>query len=156
MLNRHSRNKGKQASLSLFIAVILTMATVAIGENAIGSIFPTAVATTNAPSPSSSDSSIVAAVITITENAEGNTVFKPETTNITRGAEIFVGNNSSSPQSITSGTGPDDPLSGKLFNTGVLKSKEYSEFVTANLNPGTYPIYSSTNPLVKGSIVVQK
>ena len=155
MLNRHSRNKGKQVSLSLFMAVILTMAIVAIGENAIGSIFPIAVAT-NAPSPSSSDSSIVAAVITITENAEGNTVFKPETTNITRGSEIFVGNNSSSPQSITSGTGPDDPLSGKLFNTGVMKSKEYSEFVTANLNPGTYPIYSSTNPLVKGSIVVQK
>ena len=88
MLNRHSRNKGKQASLSLFIAVILTMATVAIGENAIGSIFPTAVAA-NAPSPSSSDSSIVAVIITITDNAEGNTVFKPETTNITRGAEIF-------------------------------------------------------------------
>jgi len=155
MLNRHSRNKGRQVSLSLSIAVILTMATIAIGENAIGSIFPKAVAT-NAPSPSSSDSSIVAAVITITENDEGNTVFNPETTNITRGAEIFVGNNSSSPQSITSGTGPDDPLSGKLFNTGVMKSKEYSEFVTANLNPGTYPIYSSTNPLVKGSIVVQK
>jgi hypothetical protein len=29
---------------------------------------------------------------------------------------MFIGNNSSSPQSITSGTGPDDPLSGKLFN----------------------------------------
>ena len=65
------------------------------------------------------------------------TVFNPEETNITRGAEIFVGNNSSSPQSITSGTGPDDPLSGKLFDTGVIKSKGYAEFVTANLNPGS-------------------
>ena len=27
-------------------------------------------------------------------------------------------------------------LSGKLFNTGVLNSKGYEEFVTANLNPG--------------------
>jgi plastocyanin len=118
-------------------------------------IFPTVIAT-NAPSPSSSDSSVVAAVITITENSEGNTVFRPETTNIMQGGEIFIGNNSSSPQSITSGTGPKDPLSGKLFNTGVLKSKEYAEFVAANLNPGTYPYYSSTNPSVKGQIVIQK
>jgi hypothetical protein len=126
-----------------------------MGENAFGSIFPIVVAT-NAPSPSSSDSSIVAAVITITENAEGNTVFRPETTNLIQGAEIFIGNNSSSPQSITSGTGPEDPLSGKLFDTGVIKSKGYAEFVTANLNPGTYPIYSSSDPSVKGSIVIQK
>jgi|GEM_PF-921176 hypothetical protein len=155
MLNRLSRNIGTQLPLLLFIAIILTVATVAIGENAFGSIFPIVVAT-NAPSPSSSDSSIVAAVITITENAEGNTVFRPETTNLIQGAEIFIGNNSSSPQSITSGTGPEDPLSGKLFDTGVIKSKGYAEFVTANLNPGTYPIYSSSDPSVKGSIVIQK
>jgi len=155
MLNRSSRNIETQVSLSLFVAINLAVATVAIGENAFDSIFPIAIAS-NAPSPSSSDSSIVAAVITITENAEGTTVFKPETTNITQGAEIFIGNNSSSSQSITSGTGPDDPMSGKLFDTGVIKSKGYSEFVTANLNPGTYVIYSSTDPSVKGSIVVQK
>jgi hypothetical protein len=155
MLNRLSRNIGTQLPLLLFIAIILTVATVAMGENAFGSIFPIVVAT-NAPSPSSSDSSIVAAVITITENAEGNTVFRPETTNLIQGAEIFIGNNSSSPQSITSGTGPEDPLSGKLFDTGVIKSKGYAEFVTANLNPGTYPIYSSSDPSVKGSIVIQK
>jgi hypothetical protein len=155
MLNRLSRNIGTQLPLLLFIAIILTVATVAMGENAFGSIFPIVVAT-NAPSPSSSDSSIVAAVITITENAEGNTVFRPETTNLIQGAEIFIGNNSSSPQSITSGTGHEDPLSGKLFDTGVIKSKGYAEFVTANLNPGTYPIYSSSDPSVKGSIVIQK
>jgi plastocyanin len=83
-------------------------------------------------------------------------VFKPETTTVGKGAEIFVGNNSTSPQSITSGTGPDDPLSGKLFNTGVFESKGYAEFVTANLNPGTYPFYSSTDPSVKGTLIIQE
>ena len=47
-------------------------------------------------------------------------------------------------------------LSGKLFNTGLLNSKGYAEFVTANLNPGTYPYYSSTNQSVKGTIIIQK
>jgi len=124
-----------------------------LGENTNG--FPLALATTTS-SASSQDSSFVAAVITITEDAEQNTVFTPETTNITRGEEIFIGNNSSSSQSITSGTGPEDPLSGKLFDTGVIKSKGYAEFVTANLGPGSYPYYSSTNPSAKGSIIVQE
>jgi plastocyanin len=116
---------------------------------------PFALATTSS-SASNQDSSTVAAVITITEDAEQNTVFRPETTNITRGEEIFIGNNSSSPQSITSGTGPEDPLSGKLFDTGVINSKGYAEFVTANLNPGSYPYYSTTNPSAKGLINVQE
>jgi plastocyanin len=108
---------------------------------------------TTASSSSGSDSLPVATIITITEDANQNTVFRPETTNITRGKEIFIG---SSPQSITSGTGPEDPLSGKLFDTGVINSKGYAEFVTVNLNPGSYPYYSTTNPSVKGLINVHE
>jgi hypothetical protein len=143
-----------QLPLLLFIGII-SMLVVFIGGKTIGPLFPFAVGTT-APAPSTHDTSVVAAVITINENSQGNTVFRPETTNITQGGEIFIGNNSTSPQSITSGTGPEDPLSGKLFNTGILKPKEYAEFVTANLNPGTYLYYSSANPSVKGQVIVQK
>jgi hypothetical protein len=154
MLCRVLNNVSTQLSVLLFLAVV-GVAAFTIGENSIGSFFPLIVAS-SAPSPSSSDSSIVAAVITITDNAQQNSVFRPETTTVTQGAEIFIGNNSSSPQSITSGTGPEDPLSGKLFNTGILKSKGYSEFVTSNLNPGTYPFYSSTDPSVRGTLIIQK
>ena len=140
---------------SLVAIASVSMVAYIIGGNAMGSIFPLALST-SASSASGGNSSPVAAIITITEDAEQNTVFRPETTNITRGEEIFIGNNSSSPQSITSGTGPEDPLSGKLFDTGVIKSKGYAEFVTANLRPGSYPFYSTTNPLVKGLINVQE
>lgn len=146
MLNESSKNKVIPLSLLLSIAS-LPMAAFIICGSVTGSVFPSVIASSSSP---------VAAIITITEAAEGNTVFSPETTNITQGEEIFIGNNSSSPQSITSGTGPEDPLSGKLFDTGVIKSKGYTEFVTANLDPGTYPYYSSANPSVKGSIVVQE
>ena len=50
--------------------------------------------------------------------------------------KYFNGNNCSSPQSITNGMILEGLLSRKLFNTGVLNSKGYAEFVTANLNPG--------------------
>ena len=153
MRNGSSKNIVTPLALMLSITSI-PMAGFIICGNVTGSVFPSALAGTPS-STSSSDSSTVAAIITITEDAEGNTVFSPETTNITQGEEIFIGNNSSSSHSITSGTGPEDPLSGKLFDTGVIKSKGYSEFVPANLNPGTYPYYSSTNPSVNGSIVVQ-
>ena len=154
MLNESSKNIVMPLSILLSITNLLMAAFIICG-NVTGTVFPSVLASTQS-STSSSDSSPVAAIITITEAAGGNTVFSPETTNITRGEEIFIGNNSSSPQSITSGTGPEDPLSGKLFDTGVIKSKGYSEFVTANLDPGNYPYYSSTNPTVKGSIVVQE
>lgn len=145
---RPSKNIVMHLSPLLFIVAFI------IGGNAVGLVFTPVVATTSSSTPSS-DSSTVAAIITITEDAERNTVFRPETINITQGEEIFIGNNSSSPQSITSGTGPEDPLSGKLFDTGVINSKGYAEFVTANLDPGSYPFYSSTNPSAKGSIIVQ-
>jgi plastocyanin len=154
MQNRLTNDFVTQLSLFLFIGII-SMLVVFIGGNTIGPLLPFADGATT-PAPSSHDTSVVAAVITINENSQGNTVFRPERVNIMQGGEIFIGNNSTSPQSITSGTGPKDPLSGKLFNTGILKPKEYAEFVTANLNPGTYPYYSSTNPSVKGLIIVQK
>jgi len=40
-------------------------------------------------------------------------------------------------------------LSGKLFNTGVLNSKGYAEFVTANLNPGMGHNYNKDKRLAK-------
>jgi plastocyanin len=140
--------------LLILLSVISSpMAAFIFGEILNG--LPLALATTSS-SASNQDSSTVAAVITITEDAEQNTIFRPETTNITRGEEIFIGNNSSSPQSITSGTGPEDALSGKLFDTGIINSKGYAEFVIANLNPGSYPYYSTTNPSAKGLINVQE
>jgi plastocyanin len=146
MLNRLSNDISMKLSLLLFI-ISISVATFAAGENAFRSVFPLVLASGSSP---------VAVIITITDDAQQNTLFRPETTTVSQGAEIFIGNNSSSPHSITSGTGPEDPLSGKLFDTGVIKSKGYGEFVTANLNPGTYPYYSSTNPSVKGTIIIQK
>ena len=70
------------------------------------------------------------------------------------GSSIFIGNNDTSPHSITNGIGPNDPLSGKLFDTGVIKPKGFAEFVASNLNPGKYPYYSSNDPSLKGEIIV--
>ena len=62
--------------------------------------------------------------------------------------------NDTSPHSITNGISSNDPLSGKLFDTGIINPKGYAEFVASNLNPGKYPFYSIKDPSLKGEIIV--
>ncbi len=111
--------------------------------------------TTTAPNTASSpNSSPVAGVIIITKNDKGNLIFKPQTLTIKPGEEVFIGNNDTSPHSVTNGISSNDPLSGKLFDTGIIKAKGYAEFVASNLNPGKYPFYSIEDPSLKGEIIV--
>jgi plastocyanin len=111
--------------------------------------------TTAAPNTASSpNSSSVAGVIIITKNDKGTLIFKPQTLTIKPGEEIFIGNNDTSPHSVTNGISSNDPLSGKLFDTGIIKAKGYAEFVASNLNPGKYPFYSIKDPSLKGEIIV--
>jgi len=111
--------------------------------------------TTTAPNITSSpNSSSVAGVIIITKNDKGNLIFKPQTLTIKPGEEVFIGNNDTSPHSVTNGISSNDPLSGKLFDTGIIRAKGYAEFVASNLNPGRYPFHSIEDPLLKGEIIV--
>ena len=43
---------------------------------------------------------------------------------------------------------------GKFFNTGVIKPRGFIEYVPENLKPGNYSFYSSTDPQIKGQLVV--
>jgi len=96
------------------------------------------------------DSTPIAAVITISKGSQGNTIYNPQRTTINTGEEILIVNNSSSPHSVTNGNGIDDPLAGKLFDTGIIKPGGYTEYVASNLQPGNYPYYSTSDPTVKG------
>lgn len=111
--------------------------------------------TTNAQNATTSpNASSVAAVVIITKNEKGNLIFKPQTLTIKPGEEVFIGNNDTSPHSLTNGISSNDSLSGKLFDTGIIKARGFAEFVASNLNPGRYQFYSITDPLLKGEIIV--
>lgn len=96
----------------------------------------------------------IAAVITITKGPQGSTIFNPQTTTIKTGEEVLVLNNATITHTLTNGMGPNDPLSGKLFNTGNIEPRGFVEYVASNLQPGTYPFYSASDPSVKGELVV--
>jgi len=107
-------------------------------------------------STTSTNPSPVVAVITISEGKDGKTVYIPSSTTIKVEDEILIANNTTSPHSFTNGDGPNDPLSGKLFNTGMINPKSFAEYVASNLQPGKYAYYSTSDPSVKGEIVVSK
>ena len=100
------------------------------------------------------DTSRVAAVIIISEDNQGNTVYQPQNITIKTGEEVIILNNSTTPHSVTSGMGPGDPLSGRLFSTGTVKPESFVEYTATNLGPGKYPFFSTANPNVKGTLTV--
>lgn len=100
------------------------------------------------------DTSPVTAVIIISDDGQGNTVYRPQNITIKTGEEVIILNNSTTLHSVTNGIGPDDPSSGRLFSTGTIRPESFVEYTATNLGPGKYPFFSIANPNVKGILTV--
>ena len=100
------------------------------------------------------DVSPIEAVILIKEDQNQTVFYQPGTVTVKVGGEILIANTATSDHSVTSGSGPDDPMAGKSFDTGILKPKAFVEYAAENLRAGNYSFYSTTDPNVKGLMVV--
>jgi plastocyanin len=108
-------------------------------------------------SPSSdTDSTPIAAVITITKDKEGNTIFNPQLTTVKQNEEILILNNDTVTHSFTNGENPDDPMAGKIFDTGEIQPKGFIEYVATNLSPGNYTFYTNTDPTITAQLSIQQ
>ncbi|MGZ8889993.1 MAG: cupredoxin domain-containing protein [Nitrososphaeraceae archaeon] len=103
---------------------------------------------------SDTDSTPVAAVIMITKDKDGNTIFNPSITTIKQDEEILILNNDTVGHSFTNGANPEDPMAGKMFDSGTIQPKGFIEYVAANLSPGNYTFYSTTDPTVTAQISI--
>lgn len=103
---------------------------------------------------SDADISPIEAVIMINEDDNNTALFQPNITTVRVGGEILIANNATTEHSVTSGTGPEDPMAGKFFDTDIIKPKAFVEYIPENLKPGNYSFYSSTHPEIKGQLVV--
>jgi plastocyanin len=100
------------------------------------------------------DVSPVEAAIIIKEDQNKTVFYQPNNITITVGGEILIANKATSDHSVTSGSGPEDPMAGKFFDTDKIKPNTFVEYATHNLKPGNYSFYSSTDPQVKGQLAV--
>jgi len=85
-----------------------------------------------------------------------NPAFDPNPLTIKKGDVIKVNNMDSAPHTVTNGKGPDDPDSGKLFDTGVFDAGDSAEISTTDIKPGGYPFYCAVHPYMTGSLRVCK
>lgn len=100
------------------------------------------------------DSTPVAAVIMITKDKDGNVIFNPAVTTIKQDEEVLVLNNDTIAHSFTNGENPEDPMAGKIFDSGPIQPKGFIEYVAANLSPGNYTFYTTTDPTVTSQISI--
>jgi plastocyanin len=118
--------------------------------------------TSNATNPSTAavsvhsdvDSTPIAVVIIINRDQQGTSVFVPNNITIKAGEELLILNNDTIVHSFTNGMGKDDPMTGKLFDTGQIQPKGFTEYVASNLSPGNYTFHSTTNPNMIGHMMV--
>jgi plastocyanin len=79
----------------------------------------------------------------------------PDTLTVTKGDVITVTNDDTVPHTATSGSGPEDPNSAKLFDTSIIMAGETGQIDTASLEPADYAYFCTVHPFMKGTITVQ-
>jgi len=110
-----------------------------------------ATSTSNAAAPASGLSiSIPAGAAT-----PGNPSYAPDTLTVKKGDVITVTNDDTAPHTATSGTGPEDPNSAKLFDTSIIMAGDKAQIKTDSLEPGDYDYHCTVHPFMKGTITVQ-
>jgi cytochrome c oxidase subunit 2 len=95
--------------------------------------------------------------LTILEGSsvQGNPSYDPATLTVKKGDKITVTNKDTLPHTVTSGTGPTDPNSGKQFDTSIIEAGATADIETTNINPGQVPFHCTVHPYMTGKLVVQ-
>jgi len=99
------------------------------------------------------DSTPISAVIIMTSDDQGKSVFNPMKTTIKQGEELLVLNNLTETQTFTNGNGTGDSMDGKMFSVEITPGS-FSEYL-ASISPGNYSFYSKNDPNLKGELVIQ-
>ena len=84
-------------------------------------------------SHSESDSTPISAVIIMTSDDQGKSVFSPMKTTIKQGEELLVLNNLTETQTFTNGNGTGDSMDGKIFSVEITPGS-FSEYLASNFS----------------------
>ena len=98
-----------------------------------------------------------AATLTIPMGAAtpGNPAYEPASLTVKKGDAIDVVNKDSSPHTVTSGTGLEDPNAGKMFDTSIINAAASAQLATADIEAGEYDYHCAVHPFMTGKIIVQ-
>ncbi|HEY7573211.1 MAG TPA: plastocyanin/azurin family copper-binding protein [Nitrososphaeraceae archaeon] len=97
----------------------------------------------------------IGATLTVLQGAsiQGNPAFSPNLISVKKGSVVEVVNKDSVPHTVTNGKGPDDPNSGKLFDTSIINAGESAKVDTSRLTSGQqYPFHCTVHPYMTGTL----
>jgi cytochrome c oxidase subunit II len=114
-------------------------------------------ANATAGAPAATTTSSIAATLTIPMGAStpGNPAYEPASLTVKKGDAIDVVNKDSSPHTVTSGTGLEDPNAGKMFDTSIINAAASAQIATADLEAGEYDYHCSVHPFMTGTLKVE-
>jgi plastocyanin len=87
-------------------------------------------------------------------STQGNPSYGPSPAPATSDALITWVNEDVSPHTVTSGTGPQDPNSGKLFDSGIKSPGDKFSIPASKLGKGEISYYCTIHPYMQGKITV--
>jgi cytochrome c oxidase subunit 2 len=126
-------------------------------QSATTSTGTSSASTTPTTPAATTTTSSIAATLTIPMGAStpGNPAYEPASLTVKKGDAIDVVNKDSSPHTVTSGTGLEDPNAGKMFDTSIINAAASAQIATADLEAGEYDYHCSVHPFMTGKITVQ-
>jgi plastocyanin len=94
--------------------------------------------------------------ITILKGAsiQGNPSYGPDTLKASANALITWTNVDTTIHTATSGTGAQDPDSGKLFDSNFLNPNQKYSIPASKIGPGDHPFYCKIHPYMTGKIMI--
>jgi plastocyanin len=94
--------------------------------------------------------------ITILKGAstQGNPNYSPDTTKASTNALVTWTNDDTVPHTATSGSGLQDPNSGKLFDSDIMSPNQKYSLPASKIGQGEHPFYCKLHPYMTGKISI--
>jgi plastocyanin len=94
--------------------------------------------------------------ITILKGAstQGNPNYSPDTIKASNNALVTWTNEDTVPHTATSGSGLQDPNSGKLFDSDILSPNQKYSVPASKIGQGEHPFFCKIHPYMTGKILV--
>ena len=86
---------------------------------------------------------------------QGNPAYGPDPASATSDALVTWVNEDTVPHTATSGTGPEDPEVGNLFDTSIIMPAATAQIDTATVEAGEHPFHCTVHPFMTVTITVQ-
>lgn len=87
-------------------------------------------------------------------STQGNPSYDPTPASASSDALVTWVNEDTVPHTATSGAGPSDPESGKLFDTGIIMAGEKASVPAEKIGAGEHDFHCTVHPFMQGKITI--